>query len=191
MLKFNNPWEHFIVDNFMPLEIVNSLRDINIQSLNESCDGSRTQIKGRYFFTREKKDNLTKKIVNFFKNNTIKFESDFGYSLKNSYLRIELAQDDKSFWQVPHIDTFEKRITMIIYISSDDEDLGTDLFEDKKKKNLKRIVWKPNRCLIFKTDKTKWHGFTKRNFFGKRRVLLVNYVDKDKWKSKDQIHDAI
>ena len=36
--------------------------------------------------------------------------------------------------QVPHIDTFEKRITIIIYISSEDDDLGTDLFKDQESK---------------------------------------------------------
>ena len=63
--------------------------------------------------------------------------------------RIELAQDNKSFWQVPHIDTFEKRITIIVYISSEEEDLGTDLFSDDKT-FVKRVEWMPNRCFILK-----------------------------------------
>ena len=187
--KFNDPWEHYLVDNFLPIEILKSLKNIKIESKNNLCDGTRTPISGRYFFTPDKKDKLTKDIVNFFREKTDEFEKNFGYSLQNSYLRIELAQDDNNFWQVPHIDTFEKRITIIIYISSEDEDLGTDLFKDQESKYQKRIEWQTNRCFIFKTDETKWHGFSKRKFNGNRRVLLVNYVDKENWTSKEQVWD--
>ena len=189
MKKFSKPWEHYIIDDFLPDTIYEQLKGIKIKSNNSLCDGSRTTITGRYFFTPEKKDNLTKNVVKFFQTNKKKFETDYGYSLKNSFIRIELAQDNDSFWQVPHLDTFEKRITIIIYISSNDKDLGTDLF-DNEKKFVKRVDWAPNRCFIFKTDENKWHGFTKRKFSGSRRVLLVNFVDKNNWKSKDQVWDS-
>ena len=140
--KFNDPWEHYLVDNFLPQEILKSLKNIKIESKNSLCDGTRTPISGRYFFTPDKNDKLTRDIVNFFREKTGEFEKNFGYSLQNSYLRIELAQDDNNFWQVPHIDTFEKRITIIIYISSEDDDLGTDLFKDQKSSYKKRIEWR-------------------------------------------------
>jgi hypothetical protein len=189
MEKFSKPWEHYIIDNFLPDSIYKQLKELKIESNNSLCDGSRTTITGRYFFVPGKKDNLTKDVVKFFQDNKKNFETSYGYSLDHSYIRIELAQDNDSFWQVPHIDTFEKRITIIIYISSDVNDLGTDLFNDEKKL-IKRVVWAPNRCFIFKTDENKWHGFTKRKFIGNRRVLLVNFVDKTNWKSKDQVWDS-
>ena len=146
---------------------------------------------GRYFFTPDKLDTLTLDVIDFFRTNTKAFESQFGYDLSNSYLRIELAQDNNDFWQVPHIDTFEKRITIIVYIDCDDEDLGTDLYVSPDEEYYTRLEWKNNRCFVFKTDETKWHGFTKREFVGNRRVLLINYVDKDNWNSKDQVWDLL
>lgn len=189
MKKYNIPWEHFVIDNFLPNDIFNQLKNIQIESNNALCDGSRTPITGRYFFTPDKKDKLTIDVVEFFQKNKNNFQINYGYSLKDSYIRIELAQDNESFWQVPHIDTFEKRITIIVYVSSEEEDLGTDLFSDKKT-FVKRVEWAPNRCFIFKTDNSKWHGFTKRKFKGNRRVLLVNFVDKENWNSKDQVWDS-
>ncbi len=189
MKKFDEPWEHYVIDNFLPDNIYNQLKEIDIKSNNSFCDGSRTPITGRFFFTPDKNDSLTNDVVKFFQDNKNNFEINYGYSLEDSYIRIELAQDNDSFWQVPHLDTFEKRITIIVYISSDDVDLGTDLYNDKKE-SIKRIEWAPNRCFIFKTDKNKWHGFKKRKFKGNRRVLLVNFVDKNNWKSKEQVWDS-
>ena len=32
--KFNDPWEHYLVDNFLPIEILKSLKNIKIESKN-------------------------------------------------------------------------------------------------------------------------------------------------------------
>ena len=188
MTKYTDPWEHFVIDNFLPKDILKSLQEIIIHSDNSTCDGTRTPVVNRYFFTPNKLDTLTLSVIDFFRTNTKNFEAQFGYDLQNSYLRVELAQDNDGFWQVPHIDTFEKRITIIVYIDCEDKDLGTDLYSSPDS-NYTRVEWKNNRCFVFRTDETKWHGFTKRNFKGNRRVLLVNYVDKDNWNSKDQVWD--
>lgn len=189
-MKYNTPWEYFIIDNFLPKNILLSLKTLKINSDNSQCNGTRTPVINRYFFTPEKSDNKTLEVVNFFQTNTTAFEKQFGYDLSNSYIRIELAQDDNNFWQVPHIDTLEKRITIIVYIEGKG-DLGTDLYSSPNEEYHTRLEWKINRCFVFKTDKTKWHGFTKRPFEGNRKVLLINYVDKNKWKSKDQVWDSL
>lgn len=188
MIKYNNPWDYYIIDNFLPENLLMSLKDIKIDSDNSLCDGTRTPVTGRYFFTPDKTDKTTLDIVDFFRTNTQQFQNQFGYDLSNSYMRIELAQDDNNFWQVPHIDTLEKRITIIVYIEGEG-DIGTDLYSSPNEAYHTRLEWKINRCFVFKTDETKWHGFTKRPFTGKRKVLLINYVDKDNWKSKDQVWD--
>lgn len=187
-MRYDTPWEYFLTDDFLPDDIMQGLKAIEIQSDNSECDGTRTPVKGRHFFTPDRTDEFTHRVVDFFKSNTQRFEQEFGYDLSHSYLRVELAQDDNNFWQVPHIDTLEKRITIIVYVDSEDDsvNLGTDLYKDPENDYV-RAEWKENRCLVFKTDETKWHGFTKRDFQGKRRVLLVNYVDKDNWNSLDQV----
>jgi hypothetical protein len=192
-MKYNEPWEYHIQDNFLPYDILYKLQDIPIQSDNTLCDGTRTPISGRHFFTPDRKDEFTKEIVRHLIGRTREFQHTFGYDLSHSYLRVELCQDDNNFWQVPHIDTLEKRITMIVYIDCDDTkaELGTDLYVSPEDEYHTRAPWGINRCLVFKTDETKWHGFTPREFEGKRRVLLINYVDKDNWNSVDQVWDTL
>ena len=47
--KFNDPWEHYLVDNFLPIEILKSLKNIKIESKNNLCDGTRTPIQEDIF----------------------------------------------------------------------------------------------------------------------------------------------
>ena len=191
-MKYDTPWEHYLIDNFLPEDIIDGLKKLPVKSDNSNSDGTRTNVTGRWFFTPDKTDDFTLRVVNFIRNNKEKFENDFGYDLSDSYMRIELAKDDSDFFQEIHLDTLEKQITMIVFVYKEDEDtnLGTDVFSDKNGSDAKRTEWKDNRCLIFKPTNNTWHGFTKRDFVGERRVLLINFVDTDKWESKDQVWDT-
>ena len=193
MEKFEWPWEYYIVDDFFPEEMLKGINGLPIESDNTECNGTRTNVTGRWFLTPDKShQGLAQWVVKFFRDNKTKFEEQFGYDLSNSYMRIEVCKDDNGFFQERHLDTLEKRITMIVYIHRDDEevDLGTDIFVDETSGQYKRAEWKRNRCLVFKpTDKT-WHGFSAREFKGQRRVLICNFVDKDQWESKDQVWDT-
>ena len=191
-MRYDEPWEHFLIDDFLPDDIVQGLKELPVKSDNSKADGTRTNVTGRWFFTPDKTDDFTLKVVDYVRDNKKKFEEDYGYDLSNSYLRMELAKDDNGFYQERHLDTLEKRITMIVFISKEDPDvdLGTDAFYDEHGIQSKRATWKENRCFIFKPTKDTWHGFTKREFKGERRVLLINFVDKDNWNSRDQVWDT-
>ena len=63
-MKYNEPWEYYIQDNFLPYDILYKLQDIPIQSDNTLCDGTRTPISGRHFFTPDRKNEFTKEIGN-------------------------------------------------------------------------------------------------------------------------------
>ena len=189
-MKYSDPWEHYMEDNFLPIDILEKLKAIKIESNNENCGGTRTGIPGRYFFTPEKNDDITKTLVQHILGRTKEFQNKFGYDLSDSYLRVELAQDDEHQWIVPHLDVLDKRITMIVYIDHDDDnttDLGTDLYTSENDSEYVRAEWKNNRCLVFKPTEEKWHGIKKRSYKGRRLVLLINYVCKDSWNSLDQI----
>ena len=192
-MKFTEPWEYHMEDNFLPLNILEDLKSIKIDSVNDAVSGTRTGIPGRHFFTPEKKDDVTKTLIDHILKRTHEFENKFGYDLSHSFLRVELAQDDEKQWIVPHLDVLDKRITMIVYIDHDDPDisnLGTDLYAHKDDKNFVRAAWKNNRCLVFKPTEEKWHGIAKRSYKGRRLVLLINYVSKDTWNSLDQVWDT-
>ena len=190
-MKYNNPWEYYIIDDFLPEHIYENIKQIEIASNNLNCEGTRGNVTGRYFITPDKKDHLTSQVVDYFKSNTKQFEQQFGYSLAHSYLRAEIVQDTQDFWQECHLDTLEKRITMLIYIGRDDStvNLGTDLYKEQDGEFSVRAEWKDNRALVFKPTETTWHGFNKRAYEGNRRVLIINYVDKDQWNSIDQVWD--
>ena len=189
-MKYSDPWEHYMEDNFLPTDILEELKNIKIDSNNAFVSGTRTGIPGRHFFTPEKNDDITKKLINNIIGRTKEFQDKFGYDLSDSYLRVELAQDDEQQWIVPHLDVLDKRITMIVYIDHDDNDstnLGTDLYASEDDSVYVRAEWKNNRCLVFKPTEEKWHGIKERSYKGRRLVLLINYVSKKSWKSLDQI----
>ena len=189
-MKYCDPWEHYMEDNFLPIDILEELKDIKINSNNGFVSGTRTGIPGRHFFTPEKNDDITRKLIGHIIGRTKEFEDKFGYDLSDSYLRVELAQDDEQQWIVPHLDVLDKRITMIVYIDHDDNnttELGTDLYTSEDDSVYVRAEWKNNRCLVFKPTEEKWHGIKKRSYKGRRLVLLINYVSKESWKSLDQI----
>lgn len=187
-MKFNIPWEHYVIDDFLPNELLEDIKSIRVNSINND-KGSRTFVEERYFFTPDKSDRVTLSVVDFFKNSTSQFEEMFGYDLNDSVLRLELAKDTSEFWQERHEDTLEKRITFIIYISGAG-DLGTDLYSDNDEKcHAKRVEWKENRAVIFKPSPGKWHSVDKRMYDGERRVLLAWYVDSEKWNNRNQVWD--
>jgi|TARA_B110001452_G_scaffold247980_1_gene234393 hypothetical protein len=189
-MKYSDPWEHYMEDNFLPTDILEELKNIKIDSNNAFVSGTRTGIPGRHFFTPEKNDDITKKLINNIIGRTKEFQDKFGYDLSDSYLRVELAQDDEQQWIVPHLDVLDKRITMIVYIDHDDNNttnLGTDLYASEDDSVYVRAEWKNNRCLVFKPTEEKWHGIKERSYKGRRLVLLINYVSKKSWKSLDQI----
>lgn len=191
MNKFDSPWEHYIVDDFFPETVYNQLKNVVVESDNTKSNGTRTYVKNRYFFTPEKTDSTTLELVKFFQDNVATFQEQFGYDLSDSYIRMELAQDTQDFWQEIHLDTLDKRITIIVFLERDDEivNLATDLFSDSDGSNAKRAEWKENRALVFKPQHYTWHGFTERKFAGHRRVLLINFVSKENWESKNQVWD--
>ena len=193
-MKYTEPWEYYMEDDFLPTDILEKLKAIQINSNNENCGGTRTGIPGRHFFTPEKNDDITKTLIENILGRTSEFQDKFGYDLSDSYLRVELAQDDEHQWIVPHLDVLDKRITMIVYIDHDDENttnLGTDLYASGDiDSEFVRAEWKNNRCLVFKPTEEKWHGVKKRSYKGRRLALLINYVSKDTWKSIDQVWDV-
>ena len=191
-MKYTEPWEQHIVENFLPNKIFEQLKSVKITSDNTVCRGTRTEITGRYFFTPDKKDALTQEVIGHILSCKKEFEDKFGYNLSHSYLRVELAQDTKDAWLQPHLDSLDKRITMIVYVDKDDnKDLGTNLYKTNDVRGVQlKSHWKANRCLIFKPTEEKWHGVAKQTYKGRRLVLLINYVNKDTWNSVDQVWDV-
>ena len=61
--KFNDPWEHYLVDNFLPIEILKSLKNIKIES--------------KIIFVMEQELNLGRYFLHLIKRQTYKRHSQF------------------------------------------------------------------------------------------------------------------
>ena len=106
---------------------------------------------------------------------------------KDTFVRIEYAQDTDGFWLKPHTDIGVKMFTMLIYMSDDPRhaDLGTDIYADENT-HVGRSPFEPNSAMIFVPSKNTWHGFEKRPIHGVRRSIIVNYVTND-WRAREQL----
>ena len=115
------------------------------------------------------------------------FANAYGASLKDTFVRIEYAQDTDGFWLKPHTDLGVKMFTMLIYMSDDPRhaDLGTDIYADENTP-VGRSPFEPNSAMIFIPSKTTWHGFEPRRIEGIRRSLIVNYVTNE-WRAREQL----
>jgi len=103
----------------------------------------------------------------------------FGVDLRGSEIRAELIGDVDGFFQNPHTDTADKRITWITYLGSVEEngEVGTDLYDDNLNP-IKTVPWGFNNGLIFVPSSKTWHGFPKgRSIQGVRKAFIVNFVE--------------
>jgi len=118
---------------------------------------------------------------------TSHIEKVFGTDLKDTYLRIEFAQDIDGFWLEPHTDLGVKVFTMLVYLSKDPThtDLGTDIY-DGDKRHFGRSVFAPNGAMVFIPGNNTYHGFEKRPIKGVRTSLIINYVTNE-WRAREQL----
>lgn len=115
------------------------------------------------------------------------WESLCGIALEGTYLRIEYCRDTDGFWLEPHTDIGTKRITILIYLSTDEggETLGTDVYDDQRQWAA-TVPGDFNCGLVFIPSADSWHGFHKRPIKGVRRSLMLNYVGPE-WRSRHEL----
>ena len=190
--SYYDPWNYYIVDNFFPKNIYNLLKNhfkICPKKIYKNNNGTRDHIIERTFLNNNyaTKFNL-KTIPNWIINNLTLFEKEFNIDLNNCALRIELIQDTNGFWNKPHLDKLDKRITIIANIDKDDDNnLGSCLYKNESGSNEKQIEWKNNSALVFVPTEYTWHGFKKIDFVGERKIVIINIPDINSWQLKDTL----
>jgi hypothetical protein len=110
-----------------------------------------------------------------------------GADLRDTFVRLEYAQDTQGFWLEPHTDLGVKRFTMLIYLVEGEgqADLGTDIYATPDQW-AKRSAFIDNTALVFVPGDNTWHGLAPRPIAGIRRSLIMNYVTRE-WRARDQL----
>ena len=188
-----SPYRHWFVHNVFPQKVYEVLKDMPfpVADLGGVSGTREVHNADRVYFSGSNLDefeNCRAAAEAFQDDETVRlFDEAFGGTLKNSFVRIEYAQDTDGFWLKPHTDIGVKMFTMLIYMSDDPAhaDLGTDIYADENSP-VARSPFQPNSAMIFVPSKRTWHGFEKRPIQGVRRSLIVNYVTND-WRAREQL----
>ena len=193
--KKNQPWEHFLFDDFFSKRDYQVLKNFSREHMlrwdYKNATGFRDSIDHRVFLNEKfcEKNPQFKPVMKFL-NNDKYFEKIFGVKLEGCSLRPELIDDVYPFYHEVHCDHPDKVLTMLIYIDKDDEqNLASDLYIDKNTHHTK-LKWKDNSGVgwTIEPNDDKWHGFTPMEYKGVRRILICNWVKNNIWDDKSQLY---
>lgn len=184
LTKNNLPFLHYFVENFLPENVLENAKELSSELRPSRTNaGHRGDIENRLHLSEKDEKHrflgsflnhslreLTEKLLQQNKSGKIK-------QLRTADLRAEICCDGPDFWQVPHLDTQDKIVTILCYLGSDnDNNLGTDIFANEQAYH-STAPFGTNKGLIFFPDSNTWHGFRKNKCdFSFRRTLIVNFV---------------
>lgn len=187
------PYQHYILDNLFDPQLIDDI--LTIPFIPHDLDytaGTREQFNPvRRYINPETMEAYpaTQRVADAFLDKRVieKLESMEGVCLKDSLLRIECCIDADKFWLKPHTDLGVKLVTILLYLSKDEEasTWGTDIYADADHYH-STAPYKSNRALLFfPTDKT-WHGFEPRTIHGIRKSLIINFVTQE-WRNRQEL----
>lgn len=189
----DTPYTHWLVRNCLPQTVIDQVIDLPLAAPDLGSVSGKRELHNdsRKYFDVGNRNRFpcVAATARAFQNPqvTSAISKIFGVSLKNSYLRIEFAQDRDGFWLEPHTDIGVKAFTYLLYLSKDRSHftLGTDIYNTDKKW-VGRSPFQSNAGMIFVPSTTSYHGFEKRPIEGVRKSLVINYVTED-WRAREQL----
>lgn len=172
------PLEIKIVDNFLSLEDLNSLKSLNLQRVSEKkMNVYVKKIKNDSAYGTGIGDKLVKDLQRNYHSKAMKILEELSPEKSNLYEYSEFGISDigENYDYPIHNDTPNKLLSGVIYLSPE-KSFGTKFFDNKKGEGEKNINWKVNRAVFFSRHEHKsWHSFHNGSN-GIRRVLVYNLM---------------
>lgn len=187
------PYRHWYLHDVLPGETCQGIVNLPVAPpMIEDTNGAReTHNSLRRFFNQEASSQfeVCRETAEAFQSTAVvaALQRTFDVDLRDTNLRIEHCLDTDGFWLAPHTDLGVKKLTMLLYLSTDPghEAWGTDVYADAETV-AETAPASFNSALVFVPSDNTWHGFRRRPIAGLRRSLIVNYVSHE-WRSRHEL----
>ena len=167
----NNPWQHWIADNFLSAECLIEVKSIK-HSEQQIIHGKRVG-NSRLFIDHNVADQYPElyKLYQSLHSGLYKdfFERYTGISYTGLYPRLEVISDLGDFYLEPHYDLPQKRLTALVYTDYEKLYPGTGFGDGT------RVESRDNRCFFFVPSNQSLHDYPLTHFDQVRRCLQINY----------------
>jgi len=155
MDRFIEPWEYFVVDNVMPVDVFTELQ----QEL--SClDKPRVYKRARYYLNSDLASDKLRKYLKIYIHPTLSELAVHSFpdlDLSNTSFYDECSIQSKHHKYPIHCDIASKIVSSVFHVS--DQGVGTHLY-DSNKKHHSTLPWTPNSCMFFVNAPKKFHSFS-------------------------------
>lgn len=178
------PFPYFFSEGHsVPRAVADFCREVAPHGKLAQSTGSRADYASRVFLDRGSIDSYSPELRKFLaaldsSETRDEVEKRFDTDLSDCRLRIEIVGDVDGFFQIPHTDTADKKLTWLTYLGTVEEngDVGTSIYNSDKD-FVTRVKWGFNNGLIFVPSDLSFHGYEENcRIKGVRKVLIINYV---------------
>jgi hypothetical protein len=168
LTEVNEPWKHYIIDDFLPEQEFDELKNI-VSYRPTASDTDRYNV-----FWDTNADNLPECLKTCLKQikelliETGICESEKDYEDVGFHLEYNSVGKDYNFGV--HTDQPRKFASGVLYVNPEECD-GTAIHNRDKSFNY-QVEWKPNRMLFFKREDWTWHDY-KNSFRGRQTINII------------------
>jgi len=149
-----DPWFYIAVDDFLPTEQFENLRD---DALRIAADGDQVQ---RQIFNHDPTPQIESFIRTF-----LKAQSTSGVRIRpHRELKkfIHYAVTPANFNHAMHVEAEFKIMSAVLYLGPE-ENIGTRLYKSPEDQNPIEVEWVPNRLFVFCGHDHTWHDYASTN----------------------------
>lgn len=192
--RIDAPYRHWLLSGVLPDAVARLVAALPfaVPAIGDTVGRRETHNQSRTFFGPETQRRLpaTAAVAEAFQHpcTVALIAAMTGIDVAGTFLRIEYCQDTEGFWLEPHTDIGAKKLTLLVYLSTDpgSEDWGTDIYADPRGRPVGRAPAGFGAGLMFVPGDDSWHGFEPRTIVGVRRSLIVNLVGPE-WRTRHEL----